>query len=186
MDNEWKIYTKTGDLGLTSLIGGDRIKKSDDRIEAYGSIDELNSFIALVRDLSSDSDVRAILLAIEDNLFTIESYFAAATLTAIETLPHIQEEDIENLEQEIDKMNENIPPLNSFILPGGHPLISQTHIARTVCRRAERAAIRVMRDSSHEKMAIKYLNRLSDYLFVLARKFAVDLKIKEIKWEPSY
>lgn len=186
MEKEWKIYTKTGDMGLTSLIGGERIKKSDDRIEAYGNIDELNSFVALVRDMCADSATRAILLEVEENLFTIESYFASATLSSIDSLPQISDEDILTLENEIDSMNEGLAVLSSFILPGGHPLISQTHIARTVCRRAERSAVRVMRDSVHEKMAIRYLNRLSDFLFVLARKFASDLDIEEIKWEPKY
>lgn len=181
---EWKIYTRKGDGGETSLIGGQRVPKYDDRIEAYGTVDELNSFIALLRDHSHDEWANAILLEIEERLFTIESVLAAATPENMKNLPKINDTDIQHLEQAIDFMNESLPPINSFILPGGHPLNSYAHVARTVCRRAERCVARMVTPNEQHQAGLKYLNRLSDFLFVLARKFSYDNKAGEIPWKP--
>jgi cob(I)alamin adenosyltransferase len=186
MSNDWKIYTKTGDGGQTSLIGGDRVPKYHERIEAYGTIDELNSFIGLVRDTTEDVRSREVLLEIQDRLFTIESLFAAVTEEALAKLPKIFESDIRLLETEIDRMNESLPQLSSFVLPGGNPLVSNTHIARTVCRRAERCMVKIQRDLDSDKFSVKYVNRLSDYLFVLARKFVMDSGVNEIIWKPRF
>jgi len=182
---EWKIYTRKGDGGETSLIGGQRVPKYDDRIEAYGTVDELNSFIALIRDLSHDEWANAILLGVEERLFTVESVLAAATPADMEKLPRITGADIQHLEKAIDFMNESLPPISSFILPGGHPLNSYTHVARTVCRRAERCVVRMATSEEQHQMGLKYLNRLSDFLFVLARKFSYDNKSEEIPWKPA-
>lgn len=181
---EWKIYTRKGDGGETSLLGGQRVPKHDDRIEAYGTVDELNSFIALLRDHCSDEWAEDLLLAIEERLFTIESVLAAGTRADIEGLPRLAEDDISRLEKAIDLMNEKLPPLASFILPGGHPLNSYAHLARTVCRRAERCVTRVATDHPQHQAGLKYLNRLSDFLFVLARKFTYDNHAVEIPWKP--
>jgi cob(I)alamin adenosyltransferase len=185
MEKEWKIYTKTGDKGETALIGGERVLKSHERIEAYGTLDELNAFVALVHDQTDDNWVRAILLRVQDRVFVIESHFAAGNENALQGLPLIEEEDILELETAIDKMNETLPPLSSFILPSGHPLVSATHVARTVCRRAERCMVRVSRDLPTDHTGIKYINRLSDFLFVLARKLAYDNHAVEVLWKPA-
>lgn len=184
MEKEWKIYTKTGDKGETSLIGGERVPKSHERIEAYGTLDELNAFVGHVYDLSGDPWVRDLLLRVQDRVFVIESQFAAGSENALQGLPAIAEEDILQLESAIDHMNENLPVLSSFILPSGHPLVSATHVARTVCRRAERCMVRVSRDLPSDRIGIKYINRLSDFLFVLARKLAYDNHAEEILWKP--
>jgi cob(I)alamin adenosyltransferase len=181
---EWKIYTKGGDKGETALIGGTRVPKFHQRIEAYGTIDELKSYLGLIRDLSEDLSVRAILFEIQDRLFTAESLIAADSVEAAERLPKLLEEDVELLEKSIDQMNETLPSLSSFIMPGGHPLASHAHIARTICRRAERLTIKASREFSFDPLCIKYLNRLSDYLFVLARKFAHELGGNEVFWKP--
>lgn len=186
MSKEWKIYTKTGDAGETSLIGGSRVPKHHERIEAYGTIDELNSFIGLVRDHQIDEQCRETLIKIQEDLFTIESLFAADKESVTETLPAISEKDILMLEQAIDKMNEELPPLSNFILPGGHPAVSYCHVARTVCRRAERVCLRISRQNEVDKRNLKYLNRLSDFFFVLSRKAAQDLNATEIPWKPEY
>lgn len=183
MEKEWKIYTKTGDKGETSLIGGERVPKSHERIEAYGTLDELNAFVGHVYDLSGDPWVRDLLLRVQDRVFVIESQFAAGSENAMQGLPAIAEEDILQLESAIDHMNETLPVLSSFILPSGHPLVSATHVARTVCRRAERCMVRVSRDLPSDRIGIKYINRLSDFLFVLARKLAYDNHAEEILWK---
>jgi cob(I)alamin adenosyltransferase len=186
MDAGLKIYTKTGDKGETSLIGGTRVPKYHERIEAYGTLDELNSFIGLIRDQDIDEYTRELLIEIQDRLFTAESLLAADPSTKHNLLPTLIEEDIHLLESEIDKMNETLPELKSFILPGGHPAVSISHVARCVCRRAERLTIRLV-ENNHETlqgdMVIKYLNRLSDFLFVLARKFSKDKKVIETPWK---
>ena len=177
-----KIYTKHGDKGQTSLIGGVRVPKYDDRVEAYGSIDELNSYIGLIYDLSEDKDVKSQLQQIQERLFVVESHVAAANETVRNKLPKLIEEDILFLEKEMDKMSLNLPELKNFILPGGHPLASYAHIARTICRRAERITIKASKDNDSDLMVLKYLNRLSDFLFILARHLANTLGEGDILW----
>lgn len=181
---DWKIYTKGGDKGETALIGGSRVPKYHQRIEAYGTIDELKSYIGLILDLSEDKNVKTILFEIQDRLFTAESLIAADSEEATKRLPKLYESDVEYLEKSIDQMNETLPELTSFIMPGGHPLASHTHIARTICRRAERQTIKAAETYAFDPLCIKYLNRLSDFLFVLARKFALELGGSEITWKP--
>lgn len=183
--SEWKIYTRKGDGGETSLLGGLRVPKHDPRIEAYGTVDELNSFVALVRDFSTDAWANALLLVIEERLFVVESLLAAATPDDWKRLPRITEADIQKLEEAIDLMNETLPPITNFILPGGHPLNAYAHVARTVCRRAERCVSAMAAPDEEHQLALKYLNRLSDFLFVLARKFTHDNKAVEIAWKPA-
>lgn len=180
-----KIYTKTGDSGETSLIGGRRVPKYHEQIEAYGTVDELNSYIGLVRDYSTDEHSREALTEIQERLFTIESLLAAdPEVPGKVKLPYILEEDISLLEKEIDEMNRDLPGIQLFVLPGGHPCSSMAHVARTVCRRAERVVLRLSRDHPVDPICIKYLNRLSDYLFVLSRKINKDNNISEITWKP--
>ena len=176
-----KIYTKTGDTGKTSLLGGSRVSKSDLQIEAYGTVDELNSNIGLLRDLVTNEEVKSLLINIQNKLFTIGAYLANDQKKTTIKLPALNVGIIEVLEQSIDKMEEELAPLTKFILPGGHPTVSQTHICRSVCRRSERSVIR-FNDSSENvnPIVIQYLNRLSDYLFVLGRKLTVDLNAEEI------
>lgn len=186
---EYKIYTKTGDKGQTSLIGGTRVPKYHDRIEAYGTLDELNSFIGLLRDQPVSDEIKKLLIEVQDRIFTAESLLAADPSTEIKSLPKLVEDDILLLEHQIDKMNETLPELKSFILPGGHPTVSYCHICRTVCRRAERLTIKLIEknpDTLQGEMVVKYLNRLSDYLFVLARKMSQDLKVDETLWNARY
>lgn len=180
-----KIYTKTGDKGQTSLIGGTRIPKFDIRIEAYGTVDELNSNIGLVRDQEIDENSKNILIEIQDRLFTIGSLLAADPEKNKMVLPQILESDIELLEKEIDVMNEQLPEMKFFVLPGGHSTISFCHLSRCVCRRAERCVLRLNEVQPVNELIYKYLNRLSDYLFVLARKFTQDLKATETPWKPK-
>lgn len=181
---DWKIYTKGGDKGQTALIGGTRVPKYHQRIEAYGTIDELKSYIGLIRDLSEDKATRDLLFEIQDRLFTTESLIAADSEESSEKLPKLFEADVELLEKSIDKMNETLPALSSFIMPGGHPLASHAHIARTICRRAERLTIKAAEEFAIDPLCVKYLNRLSDFLFVLARKFAIELGGNEVLWKP--
>jgi cob(I)alamin adenosyltransferase len=178
-----RIYTKTGDKGTTSLIGGTKVLKSDLRIEAYGTVDELNSYIGLCKDLTEDEEARQTLQEIQDRLFTIGSALACDPEKETKLkIPDLVEADITLLEKSIDKMNEAMPEMRSFILPGGHPTISHFHIARCVCRRAERCCVRLNQESPDDSLVIKYLNRLSDYLFVLARYAGHLLGVGEIKW----
>lgn len=181
-----KIYTKTGDKGTTSLIGGTKVSKAHLRIEAYGTVDELNSYIGLCKDLLSDNNSNAVLQEVQDRLFTIGAALACDPEKETKLkIPDLKEEDITLLEQEIDKMNEQLPPMKSFVLPGGHPTVSHTHISRCICRRAERCCVRLEAEQNEvEPIIIKYLNRLSDYLFVLARYTAHQLKVEEIPWKP--
>ena len=182
---EYKIYTKTGDTGETSLIGGRRLPKYDLQIEAYGTVDELNSFIGLIRDLDIDARSKEVLTEIQDRLFTFESLLAEdREKQGHRELPQLYEDDIQLLENEIDSMNVHLPDLNSFVLPGGHYTASHAHVARTVCRRAERVVLRLSKQQDVNKLGIKYLNRLSDYLFVLARKLVYDNQGVEIPWKP--
>jgi len=180
-----KIYTKTGDGGTTSLIGGTRVSKAHLRIEAYGTIDELNSYIGLCKDLLGEQN-SAVLPEIQDRLFTIGSALACDPEKETKMkIPDLKEEDVALLENEIDSMNEMLPPMKSFILPGGHATVSHIHIARCICRRAERSCVRLQIEKNEvESIIPKYLNRLSDYLFVLARYTAHTLKVSELPWKP--
>lgn len=186
MNSEMKIYTKTGDKGQTSLIGGTRVPKYHQRIEAYGTLDELNSYLGLIRDQDIDQPTRDILIEIQDRIFTAESLLAADPEKEVKALPSLFEEDIHLLEQHIDEMNSKLPEISTFILPGGHQAVSLCHIARCVCRRAERITIKLVEDQPETLMGetvIKYLNRLSDYLFVLSRKFTKDFNAIETPWK---
>ena len=181
----FKIYTKTGDLGQTSLIGGVKVPKSHLRIESYGTIDELNSYIGLVSDLITDESAKIMLKEIQDRLFTIGSSLACdPDKEPLMKIPDLKETDVVLLEKEIDKMNELLPGMKSFILPGGHPAISTTHIARCVCRRAERLCVNMQEHELFvDPLVIKYINRLSDYLFVLSRHIGHLLNVPEIPWK---
>jgi cob(I)alamin adenosyltransferase len=181
-----KIYTKTGDLGNTSLIGGTKVSKANIRIETYGTIDELNSYIGLVGDHCKDEHSKNILKEIQDRLFTIGSSLACDPDKEQKLkIPDLKEEDIILLEKEIDAMNEKLPEMKHFILPGGHIAVSTTHIARCVCRRAERWCVNMQEQNLFiDPLIIKYLNRLSDYLFVLARYVGHLLQTPEIAWKP--
>jgi len=181
-----KIYTKTGDKGKTSLIGGTKVYKSDLRIEAYGTVDELNSFVGLCLDHLKSHNINNVLAEIQDRLFTIGSALACDPEKETKLkIPDLHESDVELLEKEIDKMNEVLPVMKSFILPAGHVAVSTLHVARCVCRRAERCCVRMQKKEMEvESRIIKYLNRLSDYLFVLARFAAHKLGAEEIPWKP--
>lgn len=180
-----KIYTKTGDKGKTSLIGGTKVFKNDMRIEAYGTVDELNSHLGLVTGYTPDEHQRNILKFIQDRLFVIGSSLACDPHkeTGLH-IPDLKETDVTILENEIDNMNDKLPPMKNFILPGGNAAVSSTHIARCVCRRAERFCVNLkQQDIFIEPIIIKYLNRLSDYLFVLARFTAQELHVPEVIWK---
>ena len=179
-----KIYTKKGDKGQTSLIGGTRVAKHHIRIEAYGTVDELNSHIGLIRDQKIDNHTITILLEIQDRLFTIGAALASDPEKSRMKIPDLEEKDVNLLEKEIDEMNEVLPEMRSFILPGGHTTVSFCHIARCVCRRAERNTVLLSEKSFVPEIIIIYLNRLSDYLFVLSRKLSQDSNIKDIPWKP--
>lgn len=180
-----KIYTKTGDEGQTSLLTGKRVNKYDERLHAYGTTDELNSWVGLLRDLVEDDGVKALLIRVQDRIFTMGSHLANEEGSSKIKLPQIDTSDIEVLEAAIDKMNETLPELRSFILPGGHPVVSHCHVARTVCRRAERHVAFLRQEGLVDGVILKYLNRLSDYLFVLSRKLSVDLNANEVPWNPD-
>src|SRR6185436_16412094 len=181
-----KIYTKTGDLGKTSLIGGTKVPKNHLRIESYGTVDELNSYIGLVSDMATDEHIKTILKEVQDRLFTVGSSLACdPDKEPSMKIPDLKETDIVLLENEIDVMNEVLKPMKHFILPGGHPTISTTHIARCVCRRAERICVNMQEhDLFVDPLVIKYVNRLSDYLFVLSRYLGHLIGVKEIAWKP--
>ncbi len=180
-----KIYTKKGDTGTTQLIGGTRVPKHHARIEAYGTVDELNSFIGLLRDQEIAEHHKEILLLIQDRLFTIGSSLASDPGKSKMKIPDLKEEDITLLENEMDSMDAQLPEMKSFILPGGHPTVSHCHVARCVCRRTERLVVQLAESSEEvDPLVTKYLNRLSDYLFVLARKLGSELGAQEIPWKP--
>lgn len=182
----FKIYTKTGDKGNTSLIGGTKVPKSHPRIEGYGTVDELNSYIGLVNDLMNPGNTSPVLREVQDRLFTIGSSLACDPEKDVQLrIPDLRQTDISFLEQEIDRMNLELPEMKSFILPGGHPVVSHIHIARCVCRRAERHCVLLQEHQEFvDPLVIQYLNRLSDYLFVLARYAAMQLGAEEIPWKP--
>lgn len=179
-----KVYTKKGDQGTTGLIGGTRILKSSLRIEAYGTVDELNSHVGMLRDLIQNEVLQTQLLEIQDRLFTLGSHLAADPVKSKMKLPDITSEDVENLEKWMDKMDEELEPMRFFVLPGGHPTVSHSHIARCVCRRAERIVVDLNQSEPVEAVIMKYLNRLSDYIFVLSRKLTKDLNADEKPWVP--
>lgn len=187
-----KVYTKTGDKGTTALFGGTRVPKHHIRIESYGTVDELNSYIGLIRDQDIDQHYKDLLIKIQDRLFTVGAILATdpekATLKNGKerlNIPKISETDINLLEQEMDAMDAQLPPMTHFVLPGGHQTVSFCHIARTVCRRAERLASALNDLEPFQPETLTYLNRLSDYLFVLARKLSQDLQADEVKWIPE-
>ena len=180
-----KIYTRTGDTGETSLIDGRRISKADARIEAFGSVDELNAFLGLLRDQPVNVNRGSLLVTIQDRLFTIGSNLAVPDQVKVESIPALTAEDITFLELAIDRMDQELPPMRSFILPGGHPSVSYGHVARTVCRRAERHIVLLSSEHVVDPLIIQYMNRLSDFLFVLCRKMAIELNIEEVPWKPA-
>lgn len=179
----FKIYTKTGDKGETGLFGGRRLPKYHGRIEAYGTVDELNAFIGLLSDYVETSVLAEELKSIQDLLFVIGANLASEPKKE-NAVPDVTAADIQALEDAIDRMEEGLPELKHFILPGGHPAVSHAHVARTVCRRAERLVVALAQEEVVAEVIIRYLNRLSDYLFMVSRKLASDLKVEERKWEP--
>lgn len=178
-----KIYTKTGDEGMTSLFGGKRVSKAALRIESYGTIDELNSWMGVLRDQPVNTVRKANLLAIQDRLFTMGSMLAKEPGNTKVKIPMLADADVIFLEKEIDAMDAVLPPMRSFVLPGGHPSVSFTHVARTVCRRAERLVIALSAEEPVESLIIRYLNRLSDYLFMLSRQVTMELNAEESPWK---
>jgi cob(I)alamin adenosyltransferase len=180
-----KIYTKTGDKGTTSLIGGTKVSKSNLRIETYGTTDELNSWIGVVSDHTSDAHTKTVLKEIQDRLFTIGSSLACDPAKEPKLkIPDLHDSDVSFLEKEIDRMNESLPSMRAFILPGGAPVVSFAHVARCVCRRAERLCV-TMQDEKTEvaPLVLQYLNRLSDYLFILSRYLGHLIKAEEVEWK---
>jgi cob(I)alamin adenosyltransferase len=187
-----KIYTKTGDEGTTALFGGTRVKKYNLRIDSYGTVDELNAYIGLIKDQNIHNSVKESLLKIQNELFTLGAMLATPpekeTLKSGQerlNIPKIDDKSIQFLENEIDKMETELPQMTHFILPGGHQAVSFCHVARCVCRRAERLCVALNDEQTINSDILKYLNRLSDYLFVLARKLSKDLQVAEIKWIPT-
>lgn len=180
-----KVYTKTGDKGETSLFGGKRVPKYNLRINAYGTSDELNSFIGLIRDQEINPHYKKVLIEIQDRIFVLGSSLAADPDKTKLKKPDLTTEDIKLLEDEMDKMDEELPPMKFFVLPGGHQTVSFCHVARTVCRRCERLVIELSTQAEVDELVIQYLNRLSDYLFVLSRKLTQDLNAEEIPWVPK-
>jgi cob(I)alamin adenosyltransferase len=186
-----KVYTKTGDKGTTSLFGGTRVPKHHLRIESYGTVDELNSYIGLIRDQDINPFYKTILMEIQDRLFTVGAIMATPPEKEVLkngqqrlNINRISEKDINLLEDQIDAMDAELPPMTHFVLPGGHSTVSYCHITRCVCRRAERLATHLNEEEPIDEAVLTYLNRLSDYLFVLARKLTHDLNAEEIKWIP--
>jgi cob(I)alamin adenosyltransferase len=179
-----KIYTKTGDSGMTSLLGGKRVSKGHIRIEAYGTVDELNAYLGLLRDQEINRSREVLLKDIQEKLFVIGASLATVPGKDKVKKPDVYPEDIRALETEIDVMESQLEPLTKFILPGGHQVVSFCHIARTVCRRAERCVANLQEVEEVKENVIQYLNRLSDYLFVLGRLIAKELNVEEVTWVP--
>lgn len=180
----FKVYTKTGDKGSTALFGGARVPKNHIRIESYGTVDELNSYIGLIRDYIEDEALRDVLKEIQDRLFTLGAILATDPSKDNLKTPDLHDKDVSYLESKIDGMEEQLPALKHFILPGGHPAVSFCHIARCVCRRAERMTVALNENEPVLPVVIQYLNRLSDYLFVLSRLVGLLLKAEEVCWIP--
>lgn len=179
-----KIYTKTGDTGATSLFGGKRLSKADLRIESYGTVDELNSYMGLLRDQEVNQKRKNVLIEIQDRLFTLGSMLATEPGNTKVKIPTLREEDVVFLEKQIDEMELRLPEMKSFVLPGGHPSVSFGHVARTVCRRAERLVVALHEIETVDLLIVRYLNRLSDYLFVLCRVMTQELGAEEVPWKP--
>lgn len=180
------IYTKTGDKGKTSLIGGTRVSKGDDRLNAYGTVDELNSHIGMIRSYPMEEDDKSFLVMIQGKLFVAGGNLATdLSSSSLKKNTTIRSSDIMSIENEIDKLDAQLPPLKSFILPGGDPQVSACHISRTVCRRAERLIVNLMNDQNVDPKVVLFFNRLSDYLFVLSRKLSLKNNCEEIPWIPS-
>lgn len=179
-----KVYTKKGDTGTTQLIGGTRVSKSSLRIDSYGTIDELNSFIGLIRDQEMDQQYKLQLIEIQDRLFTIGSSLASDPEKSKMKIPDLLESDVQFLEDAMDTMDMQLPEMKFFVLPGGHTTVSYCHLARCVCRRAERIIVALNEHDTVPELIFKYVNRLSDYLFVLSRKLTQDLKAEEQPWRP--
>ena len=179
-----KIYTKKGDQGTTGILGGTRLPKHHLRIDSYGTVDELNSFIGALRDQIEDEDLTKKLIKIQEELFTLGSNLAADPEKNKMELPMITEADVDYLEAEMDAMDKVLPEMRFFVLPGGHPTVSSAHVCRTVCRRAERACSALAENETVDPLILRYLNRLSDYFFVLSRKLTLDLGVEEVPWRP--
>jgi cob(I)alamin adenosyltransferase len=180
-----KIYTRKGDDGTTGLLGGVRVSKHHARIEAYGNVDELNSYLGLARDLLAGSPHAEFLLAIQDRLFTIGSHLAVDPAHQGKMqLPSLEQADVTALEIEMDRMDESLPPMKNFVLPGGHITVSHIHIARCICRRAERSIVFLHEQAPVETLIMEYMNRLSDYLFTLSRMVTLEAKALETPWIP--
>jgi cob(I)alamin adenosyltransferase len=179
-----KIYTKTGDQGTTALFGGKRVSKANLRIDSYGTVDELNAYLGLLRDQDVNRDRKDFLVEIQDRLFTIGSILATEPGNRKVKTPALLGENIKSLEKEIDDMEAGLPPMRVFVMPGGHTSVSFGHIARTVCRRAERLTVALDEQEKVDTLVLQYLNRLSDYLFVLCRKMANELDAEETPWKP--
>ncbi len=181
--NTMKIYTKTGDQGTTSLINNTRIAKNHPRVEAYGTVDELNAHIGMLRDMTDDNKIADHLFEIQKVLFVVQTTFShRSNKTLFNFLPDMHAQNIEFLEKEIDTMQSLLGEFKAFLIPGGHPLLSQCHIARCVCRRTERRIVSLAQQSEVEDLVLQYINRLSDFLFVLARYFTHTLNLKENLW----
>lgn len=183
-----KIYTKTGDKGQTSLFSGSRVAKHHLRIESYGTVDELNSYIGLIKDFAPEGEDLSLLHRIQDRLFSIGSILATEPEKKDNKrfkTPQISEKDILSLEKSMDKMNEELPEMTHFLLPGGHPTVSFCHVGRTICRRAERRITGLNEEVPVDAMVLKYVNRLSDFLFVLSRYWGHKVNAKEVKWIPE-
>lgn len=179
-----KVYTRTGDDGTTGLVGGKRVSKADLRIEAYGTVDELNAWIGMLRDQVEESRI-PFLIGIQENLFIIGSTLATESGAALNfSLPTLDESAVKELEEAMDTLDKDLEPLRYFVLPGGHPAVSTCHVARTVCRRAERQIINLNQHEEVPVMVLHYINRLSDYFFVLSRHLAHTFKIQETPWKP--
>jgi len=178
-----KIYTKTGDEGSTSLFGGQRVSKADPRIDAYGTVDELNAHIGLVRDQEVNQKRREDLIEIQNKLFVMGAMLATVPGNSKVKIPNLVESDVKMLEARIDEMDKTLPPMRSFVLPGGHISVSMGHVARTVCRRAERLVVALGGVDEVDPLVITYLNRLSDYLFILCRQMAMELRVEEVPWK---
>lgn len=180
-----KIYTKRGDTGYTSLLSGEQVAKHHERIEAYGTIDELNSFIGLLRAGKLNNDDKIFLIKIQNKLFNLGSNLAVTTNNKKFKLPDIDKEDIAFLENEIDKIDLHLPKLKNFVLPGGNQTVAYCHVCRSICRRAERLIVKLSANNQIDGQIIKYINRLSDYFFQLSRKITSELNIEEEIWNPK-
>lgn len=180
------VYTKTGDKGTTALIGGTRVKKHNHSLNAYGTVDELNSFTGMIRSYDIDQHTEETIIAIQNELFVIGAYLATdSSVSDLRNKLNCDEKKIVLLEQEMDQMEANLPPLSNFVLPGGHPVVAYCHICRTICRRTERIVSELAEEMEIDNWVLRYLNRLSDYFFVLSRYMTNFYQVKEIPWQPK-